>query len=427
MEIFEQIPVQLILFFILYGVTGAVALVAALYLLLRRGNAFAPDINPPVRLRRWAALFFAFSVLGHVWWLLFCIYSCDFHFQNVVTLSAGYVALVIFDIVTLLTTLAGTLLSMLQDRRRSVWPVFAAMIPFVVLGIVFMVRPSDLIMLIAVTYILLLYVLFTAYMVFAVRRYGQWLNDNYADLENKRVWLSQAVTLGSLLLFFLYNLVDIDSIVLMFLMHFTELVLFVLLLWRVETLPQLDSLNPNPSPKGEGNFPGEGSDSQQTQTTVTGVSAPLYPRRGGVGETGAEVEAVVSDSPVNIDLGQIERLLEEHCVSRQLYLQHDLTLAQLARAIGTNRSYLSQYFSRQGITYNTYINNLRINHFIRRCREAARAGQPVIAQQLASDSGYHSYSTFSLAFKQRTGLSVTAWMRGSFESSQKENKTNESV
>jgi AraC-like DNA-binding protein len=39
--------------------------------------------------------------------------------------------------------------------------------------------------------------------------------------------------------------------------------------------------------------------------------------------------------------------------------------------------------------------------------------KPVVAQQLASESGYRSYSTFSLAFKQRTGQSVTAWMRQS--------------
>lgn len=33
----------MILFFIIYGVTGAVPLIAALYLLRRRGNAFAPE------------------------------------------------------------------------------------------------------------------------------------------------------------------------------------------------------------------------------------------------------------------------------------------------------------------------------------------------------------------------------------------------
>ena len=51
----EHISAEVILFFILYGITGVVPAIAAVYLLLRKGNAFAPDITPPVRLRRWAA------------------------------------------------------------------------------------------------------------------------------------------------------------------------------------------------------------------------------------------------------------------------------------------------------------------------------------------------------------------------------------
>jgi hypothetical protein len=82
---------------------------------------------------------------------------------------------------------------------------------------------------------------------------------------------------------------------------------------------------------------------------------------------------------------------------------------------GTNRLYLSHYFSRKGITYNAYINDLRINHFMHLYREAAQTGQPIIAQQLAKESGYRSYSTFSLAFKQRIGLSVSAWMHETTE------------
>lgn len=108
----------------------------------------------------------------------------------------------------------------------------------------------------------------------------------------------------------------------------------------------------------------------------------------------------------------IEQLLAERCVATQLYLQHDLTILQLSQAVGINRFYLSQYFSRRGTTYNAYINDLRINHFMSLYREAiAQAQQPIIAQQLAIDSGYRSYSTFSLAFKKRMGKSVTAWMR----------------
>ena len=108
----------------------------------------------------------------------------------------------------------------------------------------------------------------------------------------------------------------------------------------------------------------------------------------------------------------MEQLLKEHCVAAQLYLENELTFQMLTQTVGTNRSYLGQYFSRQGITYNIYINNLRINHFISRCRELAAAGQDIPIQQLALESGFGSYRTFSRSFLQRTGQSVTEWLNG---------------
>ena len=374
----EHIPTEVVLFFILYGITGVMPFFAAVYLLLRRGNAFAPNVTPPVRLRRWAAAFFAVAALGHVWWYLFYAYSGNIHSAHDLLHSPAYVLVVMLDSVTLLTTIAGTLLAMLQDRQRPIWPAFAAMTPLVVMGALQIRDPDGPFMNIAGIYLLSLYVLFSVYMVFAVRRYGQWLNDNYADLENKKVWLTLVVSLVCLLLFILYALGDVDTL-LIYGLHFVELILFSLLLWRVETLPQLE-------------------EPLAVEEACT-ASAP---------ETSQEptVNSQLFNLPSNI-----EQQLAEHCVSTQLYLQHDLTLQQLAQTIGTNRSYLSLYFSRQGITYNAYINDLRIDHFVRLYRAAVAAHQPVVAQQLASDSGYRSYSTFSLAFKQRMGQSVTAWMR----------------
>ena len=48
----------------------------------------------------------------------------------------------VLDCVALLTTIAGTLLAMLQDRKRPVWPAFAAMIPFVALGVLQILFPE---------------------------------------------------------------------------------------------------------------------------------------------------------------------------------------------------------------------------------------------------------------------------------------------
>jgi len=368
MEIFDCIPKQQILFFILYGVTGVVPLIAALYLLLRRGNAIAPGVTPPVRLRRWTASFFAVMTLAHVWWLLFYIYSGNLQ-------SAAYLVLAMVDCMLLFVTFAGMLLAMLQDRRRPVWPALVTMIPFVALWGAVMAFPSKLFEQITAAYLVLLGLLFTVHMIFAIRQYGRWLNDNYADLENKKVWLCQAVALGCMLLFVLY--VFAVDMVLIWFMHIIELVLVGLLLWRVETLPLLAQNTAEPSPN------------PQHLTPTSTIST--------------------------IDLEQIDRLLKEHCVATQLYLQHELSLQDLAQAIGTNRSYLSQYFSRKSITYNTYINNLRIDYFIKRYQELTAARQAVVAQELAYESGFSSYRTFSRAFTQRMGQSVTTWMGQSTE------------
>ena len=123
---FENISTQLILFLILYGITAAVPFMAAVYLLLRRGNAIAPGVRPPVRLRYWTASFFAVASLAHVWWLLFYSYSGDLN-------SVAYQVIVMFDCTLMYTSFAGMLLAMLQDRRRPVWPALLAMIPFLLL------------------------------------------------------------------------------------------------------------------------------------------------------------------------------------------------------------------------------------------------------------------------------------------------------
>ena len=80
-------------------------------------------------------------------------------------------------------------------------------------------------------------------------------------------------------------------------------------------------------------------------------------------------------------------------------------------ATGTNRTYLGQFFSTQGVTYNAYINGLRVGHFVGLYQEAAADRHSFTAQQLALESGFRSYRTFSEAFKRETGQTVTVWMK----------------
>ena len=353
----DNISTELLLYFMLYGASAMVALNACIYLLFRKSNAISPDVTPPMRLRRWAAALFGVAFLGHIYWLLFYFYSGD-------TNSVGCMIASYLDCLTLFTTIPGTLFAMLQDRKRRIWPVVIATIPFGGILALHFVNPNDNYFQFALAYFLLIYVIFTIYMVFAVKQYGRWLRDNYADLENKEIWISHVLIIVILLLIIFYGF-DGADLTISFIVQFLSIVLYCFLLWRVETLPQLENV------------------------TVEDQS----------------------EQPEEQPEEPFEQLLNERCVATHLYLQHDLTLLLLAQILGTNRSYLSQYFSRQGITYNAYINNLRIDHFIKLYREAVSAGKTIIVQQLAKDSGFRSYSTFSLAFKQKMGQSVTVWMQ----------------
>ena len=352
--------------FILYYVV--MAILASCYLLFRKGNAFAADITPPVRLRRWTAAFFAVFVVNHVWYmgpLFFITSSDDVHLANLV---GGLI-----DCLTFFPLAIIVLFCMLQDRRRPLWPVAVMVMPLVVGMVWCVVTCSEVLFPVLIGYLLLMSIGLIVYMVFALRQYGRWLRDNYADLEHKEVWQSFVVLAIILLVFLIYTLTGDDQ-TFEYILQLIVVVLIGYLLWRVETLGDLSLLQPQALPADE------------RATEVTEDDLPAV--RDNIGE-----------------------LLQQHCVDARLYLQHDLTVAQLAQAVGVNRLYLSQYFSRQGLSYNAYINDLRINHFVSLYQEAVAAQRSFTAQQLAHDSGYQSYSTFSLAFKQRMGQTVTAWIR----------------
>ena len=348
----EQITPLSILYLLLHGAGTAVSIVLFLYLLLCRGKAIAPDITPPARLRRWAAALFGIMALTHIWWILFYTYSNDTH-------SMIYGLLVAIDCMALPPVFVGTLLTMLQDRQRPLWPIVVVMTPCAVMAVLQNALPSIDLTTPNKVYGLILVTAFMIYMIVAVRQYGRWLRDNYADLEHKEVWLTLTLLIGLILLLISYEYTD--NYVMSTIAHLTGIPLAGLLLWRVETLKDLstDSLTPAPS-KGE--------------------------------------------------VPHIGQLLAKHCEETRLYLKPDLSLSQLSAAVGVNRYYLSQYFTSQDTSYYEYIHDLRVNHFIARYRELAAAQKPIVAQQLAYESGYHSYSTFSTAFKQRMHKSVTAWM-----------------
>ena len=366
---YEQISGNTFYLMFYAGVT-VLNLIACCYLLFRRGNAIAPVVTSPVRLRRWTAAFLGACTLSHLW------YMPVIYLTSTEDIMMLYFVCALLDFLTIFPLAIAVLFTMLQDRRRLLWPIGVMMAPIVVGMMVCVVTHSDAIFPVLYVYYVLLIIGIIFYMVRETRQYGRWLCDNYADLEHKEVWQS-LVVLAIILLGFSFYAFELQGLFYKYAAQVNAILLTCFLVWRVETISDLSSSQLLSLDKSE--------------------------------ESDAEGMMDTDFSTTTQD--KIGLLLQRHCIDTQIYLQHDLTISQLAQAIGTNRFYLSQYFSRQGTTYNAYINGLRIDHFVGLYSEAVTTRRTFTAQQLALESGYRSYSTFGIAFKQRMRQTVTAWMR----------------
>jgi len=352
---FPQYALIDFIFITLYGGVTLLSIAACCYILFRRANAIAPGVKPPLRLRRYAAAFFGALAVSHVWWMLF------YYSRSTDESSWGLAFCTLFDFLVTLPALVGSLLAMLQDRRRSLWPLAIPVGIAIVLLTLGEVFGFDRYVTLAVVGILLALELLRA-IGRAVRQYGRWLRDHYADLEHKEVWQTLMVLGAFMVLSLVYFTIGVDNLFMEYIVQVVDLLLIVQLLWRVETMPPL--VEPSAEP-------------------VRGESS----------------------------LSRIGALLEKRCENERYYLNHDVSLSQLAEHIGTNSKYLSQYLSQQGMTYNSYINGLRIQYFVSLYRDAVASKRDFTARQLAAQSGFRSYSTFSAVFKQTMGKTVTDWMR----------------
>ena len=369
---YAQQSLQDTLFLMLYGGVAFLALASGLYLWLRRSNGLLPDITTPTALRRWTAAFFIMAALSHVWWYVLGVYwlTDDRLVRNIVAVTLDHVFLV--------PLVMAILLRMLQDRQHKLWPWVLAQVPVLVSAVFGIAMRSPFYGFDLTTYWqLAVMVTFILYYIYVLIRYGRWLRENYADLEHKEVWQS---LLFATILFVVYEVyfTNPGEMTREYLAQLETLAIIVFLVWRVETLEVLNA-----------------------KETVMPEDIP-----DTVATDGASANFLSLAIPDNI-----QELLDQHCEARHLYLRHDLTLQQLATAIGTNRTYLSAYFAQQGITYNAYINRLRVDHFMRLYRDSIKSDSPAVATQLAQKSGFRSYSTFATAFKYFNGLTVTAWMK----------------
>ena len=232
---YEYLGLQDVFFIMLYGMAGFFALLACLYLLFRRGNAFVgEEVKSSLRIRRWTAALMAAMAASHVWWYVIGVYwLADDWVVRTITV-------IMLDHATLVPLVMGVLLALLQDRRRPLWPWLVVQAPLVADGIVGIVQRDMFCGFELPHYWQLgVAVAFVVYYIFALRQYGRWLLDNYADLERKEVWQSLVFAIVLLLAYAIYTS-NAGELMREYLSQVITIVVIAFLLWRVETLQELE-------------------------------------------------------------------------------------------------------------------------------------------------------------------------------------------
>lgn len=145
------------------------------------------------------------------------------------------------------------------------------------------------------------------------------------------------------------------------------------------------------------------------EAAETDQNAPhAHTQPESVAETVAEPQPVaeqpVEPEPEELKLQQEAAFAERMYLlfeKEHVYLNPRLRLSELAMLLGTNRTYLSQYFNQNcESTFYDFVNDYRIHH-----AKLLLHSTDDTLETIAMNSGFNSLSTFRRAFVQREGMS----------------------
>ncbi|RZJ90393.1 MAG: AraC family transcriptional regulator [Chryseobacterium sp.] len=109
-----------------------------------------------------------------------------------------------------------------------------------------------------------------------------------------------------------------------------------------------------------------------------------------------------------IDLELVERI-EAFIIQKEIFRQSGLTLSELASLCDLPNHKLTELINgHYKMTFNNYINSLRINYVIRRLDK--NDWKLFTLEAIASDAGFLTRNTFFVAFKKNTGITPSAYV-----------------
>lgn len=124
-----------------------------------------------------------------------------------------------------------------------------------------------------------------------------------------------------------------------------------------------------------------------------------------ISNTGVRSGISVSDRRIYEELSKRMKVLFDE---DKIYLDPELRLSALAVQLGTNRTYMSNYFNQYcGTSFYDYVNRFRLEH-----SKNLLTDSDYTYEVIASMSGFNSLSTFRRAFQMMYGCSPKQWRMG---------------
>lgn len=97
--------------------------------------------------------------------------------------------------------------------------------------------------------------------------------------------------------------------------------------------------------------------------------------------------------------------------AKELFLKKGITLSSLAKNMKTNTAYLSEIINtHKGKNFATYLNDLRINYALNKLLTDKRFRSYKLSV-IAEEIGYNNEQAFSLAFKKKTGTTLSIYIK----------------
>lgn len=266
---------------------------------------------------------------------------------------------------------AFVLVELICPGRQTKRLMVAQEVPFVVLPILYMFTSRDLFF---YTQVALSAALGTGYLIFVlieIPRYSRHLKERYSNTENINAGWLMVIIFAFYAIFGLWILdcmtmeFDIESLYMV-----CNLVLWMIIsVFLVRHQSVIDEFTD-------------------------------YARVEAAGGDAAEAEAAAA-RPDNSLAAKIEGLFK----TREIFLKPNLKLSDVAREIGSNRTYVSNYFNRNvATTFYDYVNTLRVDYA---CTLLATTEIPI--QEVAEKSGFSSASVFTRVFVKHKGSTPSVY------------------